>query len=84
MRGVVFTDFLLASAPLQAYLFAALLSSFSIAAQYLIMLTNFWCLMFVVLAGCVGLGYFALSFASTRIAFVSKALTRGSSQTLTK
>lgn len=60
-----------ASAPLQAYLFAAMLSSFNLGLWYLIELANFWCLMFLILAGCVGMGYFALVFASTRIAFVS-------------
>lgn len=37
-------------------------------------ITNFWCLMFVVVAATVGMGYFALGFASTRIAFVSGQL----------
>ncbi|KAH6652323.1 ABC transporter-like protein [Truncatella angustata] len=59
-----------ASAPLQAYLFAALLSSFNTLGPYLLILTNFWCLMFVILAGSVGIGYFALTFAATRIAFM--------------
>ncbi|KAI1864985.1 uncharacterized protein JN550_008531 [Neoarthrinium moseri] len=58
------------SSPVQAYLFAALLSSFNVGGQLLLMLTNFWSLMFVILAGCVGVGYFALGFASTRVAFI--------------
>jgi ATP-binding cassette subfamily B (MDR/TAP) protein 1 len=60
-----------ASAPVQAYLFAALLSCFSLPTVYLVPLTNFWCLMFVILACGVMVGYFALGFASTRISFVS-------------
>lgn len=58
---------------MQAYLFATLISSFAFWGDTLVQITNFWCLMFVVVAGAVGIGYFALGFASTRIAFVSNA-----------
>ncbi|ORY63890.1 ABC transporter-like protein [Pseudomassariella vexata] len=59
-----------ASAPLQALMFAALISSYSYWGDYLVALTNFWCLMFLILAIAVGIGYFALGFASTRVAFL--------------
>lgn len=59
-----------ASSPVQAYLMAALLSSFGLWGEYLVIVTNFWCLMFVVLACAVGVGYGGLGFAATRIAFV--------------
>ncbi|KAK8045809.1 hypothetical protein PG996_013873 [Apiospora saccharicola] len=59
-----------ASTPVQAYLFATLISSFAFWGDTLVQITNFWCLMFVVVAGAVGIGYFALGFASTRIAFL--------------
>ncbi|KAI0124044.1 ABC transporter-like protein [Xylariales sp. AK1849] len=58
------------SSAVQAYLFAALLSSFYLTGEILLLLTNFWCLMFLILAASVGIGYFALGFASTRIAFL--------------
>ncbi|KAK7959090.1 ABC multidrug transporter [Apiospora aurea] len=59
-----------ASTPVQAYLFATLISSFAFWGETLVQITNFWCLMFVVVAAAVGVGYFALGFASTRIAFL--------------
>ncbi|KAK8062991.1 ABC multidrug transporter, partial [Apiospora hydei] len=59
-----------ASTPVQAYLFATLISSFAFWGETLVQITNFWCLMFVVVAAAVGMGYFALGFASTRIAFL--------------
>ncbi|KAK7912252.1 hypothetical protein PG985_014733 [Apiospora marii] len=59
-----------ASTPVQAYLFATLISSFAFWGDTLVQITNFWCMMFVVVAGAVGIGYFALGFASTRIAFL--------------
>ncbi|KAK8036285.1 spermidine/putrescine import ATP-binding protein potA [Apiospora rasikravindrae] len=59
-----------ASTPVQAYLFATLISSFAFWGETLVQITNFWCLMFVIVAAAVGVGYFALGFASTRIAFL--------------
>lgn len=60
-----------ASAPVQAYLFAVLISLFSFlgAPAWLHALTNFWCLMFTVLAIAVGLAYFALGWSATTTAF---------------
>lgn len=63
---------------MQAYLFAALLSSFNTVYDHtlLLSLTDFWCLMFVVLASSCGIGYFALGFSSTRLSFVGAPLPR--------
>ncbi|RKU43010.1 hypothetical protein DL546_003196 [Coniochaeta pulveracea] len=58
-----------ASAPLQAYLFAALLSLFQLWGPYLAALTNFWCLMTVMLAILVGLSHFAMGWSATTLAF---------------
>ncbi|RYP80582.1 hypothetical protein DL769_002398 [Monosporascus sp. CRB-8-3] len=58
-----------ASSPLQAYLLAAIISSFALQGDYLTVITNFWCLMFVTLAGGAGVGYFCLGFASTKVSF---------------
>ncbi|KAI1183088.1 ABC transporter-like protein [Nemania serpens] len=58
-----------ASPPVQAYIFANLIASFAFWGDLLRVLTNFWCLMFVVLASAAALGYFCLGFASTRVAF---------------
>lgn len=57
------------SPPVQAFIFAALISSFSLWGDVLIAVTNFWCLMFVALAGAAGVGYFALGFTSTVVSF---------------
>ncbi|KAH8902161.1 P-loop containing nucleoside triphosphate hydrolase protein [Coniochaeta sp. PMI_546] len=58
-----------ASAPLQAYLFAALLSLFQLWGDYLRDLTNFWCLMTVMLAVLVGISHFAMGWSATTLAF---------------
>ncbi|KAI0403945.1 ABC transporter-like protein [Xylaria palmicola] len=58
-----------ASTPVQAYIFANLIASFAFWGELLKQITNFWCLMFVVLAAAAALGYFCLGFASTRVAF---------------
>ncbi|TGJ81130.1 hypothetical protein E0Z10_g7637 [Xylaria hypoxylon] len=58
-----------ASPPVQAYIFANLIASFAYWGEVLREITNFWCLMFVVLASASALGYFCLGFASTRVAF---------------
>ncbi|OAA65488.1 spermidine/putrescine import ATP-binding protein potA [Niveomyces insectorum RCEF 264] len=60
-----------ASTPVQAYLFAMLISLFSYFGNvtWLHALTNFWCLMFTVLAIAVGISYFALGWSSTATAF---------------
>ncbi|CAK7225218.1 hypothetical protein SCUCBS95973_005787 [Sporothrix curviconia] len=60
-----------ASAPVQAYLFAVLISLFSWlgAIEWLHSLANFWCLMFTVLAIGVGISYFALGWSATTTAF---------------
>ncbi|KAI5865391.1 P-loop containing nucleoside triphosphate hydrolase protein [Durotheca rogersii] len=55
--------------PVQAYIFAALISSFALWGDVLISVTNFWCLMFVALAGASGVGYFCLGWASTVVSF---------------
>lgn len=56
---------------MQAYIFANLIASFAFWGDILKEITNFWCIMFVALASAAALGYFCLSFASTRVAFVS-------------
>ncbi|KAI5920279.1 P-loop containing nucleoside triphosphate hydrolase protein [Camillea tinctor] len=58
-----------ASPAFQAYIFASLISSFVFWGDILLALTRFWALMFVVLAGAAGIGYFLLGFASTRVSF---------------
>ncbi|KAB5542845.1 ABC transporter-like protein [Coniochaeta sp. 2T2.1] len=58
-----------ASAPLQAYLFAALLSLFQLWGDALRTLTNFWCLMTVMLAILVGISHFAMGWSATTLAF---------------
>lgn len=67
----IWTNYGIASAPLQAYLFAALLSLFQLRGEYLRDLTDFWCLMTVMLAVLVGLSYFAMGWSATTLAFVS-------------
>lgn len=62
--------FNLASPPVQAFIFASLISSFAYWGDILIALTDFWCLMFVALASAAGIGYFALGFSSTVVSFV--------------
>ncbi|KAI0001393.1 P-loop containing nucleoside triphosphate hydrolase protein [Xylariaceae sp. FL0662B] len=57
------------STPSQAFIFAALISSFALWGNVLISVTNFWCLMFVALACAAGTGYFCLGFAATRVSF---------------
>ncbi|KAI1411864.1 P-loop containing nucleoside triphosphate hydrolase protein [Hypoxylon sp. FL1857] len=58
-----------ASPPVQAFIFAALISSFAYWGDVLTSLTSFWCLMFVALASAAGIGYFALGFSSTVVSF---------------
>ncbi|XXG99724.1 hypothetical protein Hte_006065 [Hypoxylon texense] len=58
-----------ASPPVQAFIFAAQISSFAYWGDVLIAVTNFWCLMFVALASAAGVGYFALGFSSTVVSF---------------
>ncbi|KAI0914184.1 ABC transporter-like protein [Ustulina deusta] len=58
-----------ASTPVQAYIFANLIASFAFWGELLREITNYWCLMFVVLASAAAVGYFCLGFASTRVAF---------------
>ncbi|KAI1362090.1 ABC transporter-like protein [Xylaria arbuscula] len=58
-----------AGPPVQAYIFANLIASFAFWGELLRQITNYWCLMFVVLASAAAVGYFCLGFASTRVAF---------------
>jgi hypothetical protein len=57
--------------PLQAYLFAHLISVFVLIGQALKDATSHWALMFVVLAICIGACYFILGFSSNAISVVS-------------
>lgn len=61
----------LAAFPLQAYLFANLISLFAFSGYFLREATNFWCLMTVVLAVGVGICYFLLGWACNTVSFVS-------------
>ena len=56
---------------MQAFLFATLISGFYLLGDTLQTWVNFWCLMFAVLAAAVGIGYFALAWSATTLAFVS-------------
>ncbi|KAH8899843.1 P-loop containing nucleoside triphosphate hydrolase protein [Thozetella sp. PMI_491] len=58
-----------ASQPLQAYLFATLLTLFSLWGEWVMVLVNFWCLMFVMLAIFVAISYFALAWSSSTLSF---------------
>ncbi|PSN67765.1 ABC transporter-like protein [Corynespora cassiicola Philippines] len=59
-----------AAFPVQAYIFARLISLFSFYGDYLRNETQFWCLMTVVLAVGVGVCYFGLSWACNSVSFV--------------
>jgi hypothetical protein len=48
-----------------------LLSLFQLWGEYLRVLTNFWCLMTVMLAILVGISHFAMGWSATTLAFVS-------------
>ncbi|KAH0426565.1 ABC multidrug transporter mdr1 [Colletotrichum camelliae] len=58
-----------ASTPVQAYLFAVLVSLFSYWGSFLRVIANHWCLMFVYLAAGVGVSHFLLGWATTTIGF---------------
>ncbi|KAI0015981.1 ABC transporter-like protein [Xylariomycetidae sp. FL0641] len=58
-----------ASPPLQAFIFAHEISSFAYYGKVLVEFTNFWSLMFVMLAIAAATGYFCLGFSSTRVSF---------------
>ncbi|KAM0324056.1 hypothetical protein ACHAQA_008244 [Verticillium albo-atrum] len=58
-----------ASTPLQAYLFANLVSLFSLWGSFLMEMADYWCLMFLYLALGVGFSYLALCWSTTSIGF---------------
>ncbi|KAH6698866.1 multidrug resistance protein [Verticillium dahliae] len=58
-----------ASTPLQAYLFANLVSLFSFWGSFLMEMADYWCLWFFYLAVGVGLSYLALCWSTTSIGF---------------
>ncbi|KAL8306390.1 hypothetical protein RB600_010300 [Gaeumannomyces tritici] len=58
-----------ASTPVQAYLFAMLLNLFSFWGQSVQRAANFFCLMFVALAGGVALSHLLLGWSTTRLGF---------------
>ncbi|KAF2119201.1 ABC transporter-like protein [Lophiotrema nucula] len=58
-----------AAFPIQAYLFAQLISLFAYYGEYLRQETQFWCLMTVALAVGVGICYFALAWACNTVSF---------------
>ncbi|PVI03056.1 ABC transporter-like protein [Periconia macrospinosa] len=66
-----------AAFPLQAYLFANLISLFAFYGELLRAATNFWCLMTVILAIGVGLCHFVLGWACNTVSFVSHAFRNG-------
>ncbi|TVY16236.1 ABC transporter BEA3 [Lachnellula arida] len=58
-----------AAFPLQAFIFAHLISVFSYWGSYLQKETDWWCLMFAILAVGVGVSHFMIGWASNTIAF---------------
>ncbi|KAF2281083.1 ABC transporter-like protein [Westerdykella ornata] len=62
-----------AAFPVQAYLFARLITLFAYSGDYLRDQTQFWCLMMVALAVGVGVCYFVLGWACNTVSFVSCA-----------
>lgn len=66
----------LAAFPIQAYLFAQLISVFNFYwwPWFLQYLTNWWCLMFTVLAIGVGVSYFILGWSANTVSYVSDVL----------
>ncbi|TEA11298.1 ABC transporter BEA3 [Colletotrichum sidae] len=58
-----------ASTPVQAYLFAVLVSLFSYWGTILQTIANHWCIMFVYLAAGVGISHYLLGWATTTIGF---------------
>ncbi|WYZ41785.1 hypothetical protein EsH8_V_000680 [Colletotrichum jinshuiense] len=58
-----------ASTPVQAYLFAVLVSLFSYWGPFLRVIANHWCEMFMYLATGVGVSHFLLGWATTTIGF---------------
>jgi ATP-binding cassette subfamily B (MDR/TAP) protein 1 len=62
-----------AAFPVQSFLFAKLISLFDLYGDFLQNQTNFWCLMFTILAVAVGVSYFALGWSSNTVSFVSAA-----------
>ena len=60
-----------AAFPVQAYLFARLISLFGFYGDYLHEETQFWCVMTVALAVGVGICYFILGWACNTVSFVS-------------
>ncbi|KAJ0159128.1 Leptomycin B resistance protein pmd1 [Colletotrichum tanaceti] len=58
-----------ASTPVQAYLFAVLVSLFSYWGPFLKVIANHWCEMFMYLATGVGVSHFLLGWATTTIGF---------------
>ncbi|KAM0287414.1 hypothetical protein ACHAQH_000364 [Verticillium albo-atrum] len=58
-----------ASTPIQAYLFANLVSLFSFWGSFLMGMADYWCLLFFYLALGVGFSYLALCWSTTSIGF---------------
>lgn len=63
-----------AAVPLQAFLFAELLSVFSLSGETLDSETRRWCLLFVALAIEVGSSYFILGWSANTVSFVSSRI----------
>jgi hypothetical protein len=64
-------DFILAGFPLQAYLFAKLITVFAYTGKQLEWTTDHWALMFVILAIGIGVSFFILGWASNTVSYVS-------------
>lgn len=58
-----------AAFPIQAFLFAELISVFSYWGLWLEFVTNFWCFWFTMLAIAVGVAYFALGWSANNVSF---------------
>ncbi|KAF7872412.1 hypothetical protein EAF04_003333 [Stromatinia cepivora] len=65
-----------ASFPLHAFLFAKLISLFNLWGQLLQAQTNYWCLVFTLLAIGVGISYYALGWSSNTVSFNITAIYR--------
>lgn len=65
-----------ASTPFQAFIFAKLISLFSLWGSSLSALTNYWCVVFVYLGVAASLSHLVLVWSTTSVGFVSLTRTK--------